>query len=149
MNKAILLLIPIIFLAGCTQQPDLGKGGTSYDVYPIHNPPKDHSYFQDVQSPTSYIGYNENAVINFRIVNPTRQASEHRVEVKYDLSNCFGNAFSPDISVQANDDTASSIRISVFLSDDKCLGTRTVTLLLKDKNDVLVDYANILFIIKK
>lgn len=148
-NKSVFLftlLFGVFLVSGCVQQPDLGKGGTTYNIY---FPPKDHTYLSDVLASSAYISKGQQFEVNFVIQNPLQQSVDNVVEMSYDISSCFTDSWKTTVPTPPKTAVSSGKSIKVPSNiDSKCFGTRTLTVVILDKNGALIDYSNLLINIK-
>jgi len=127
-NKSTILLILVIgvvFSSGCTglQQP----------------PPPDKPLIQSIQVQNNFIHQNSNekTTIGYIIYNPLQITFTGKVEIQYGQPNCL-NTYSNlgEFSIQSKKSLPFTVDISSYGSDQKCIGTQLVTLILKDAKAV-------------
>ena len=142
----LIMILTLIVITGCVRNAELGKGSTSYNTY---FPPRDQSYLKDVLSTSFYVSENQQFEVNFVVVNPVLQPTELIVELRYDLTECFVGINRKTLSIQANSDISSGISVTIpRLTNPKCIGTRTISVVLMDESNRIIDFSNMLVNIK-
>ncbi len=136
-NKLMLgvLLISVVFISGCAQQ---GGGGGIF--------PSDKPFIKEIKITPDYIYQNQNekAKLDFTISNPLQITFTGYTELRIDVTNCVASFNEKkDIAVPAKGSMPFSIDLTPSGTQESCLGSRQITLVLNDVNDVVMDYETI------
>ncbi|TAL47170.1 hypothetical protein EPN87_03665 [archaeon] len=138
----VLLLLPIIFLAGCVGQPKGviiggGSGGGGVVIVPPSQP-----FFKTVSIEKDYLSGAESTKINFMVSNPAQISLSGKVEFSYDSSCMNIMPASKDINVPNGNDMPFSVivQIPTYAIPSSCIGTRDIGMTLRNVDGNNLDF---------
>lgn len=127
-----LLLLSIVFISGCTIK--------------IPPEPTDKPFIQSIKANPDSIRYNSNekARIDFTVYNPLNFRFIGKMELRYDMTGCFFESLGqtlPKIEADSKIPSPYAIDLTVQTSyqDQKCIGVRTISVLLQDNTGRILD----------